>query len=356
MIPTITENRSAPLKVERLSDAISCEVTKSNSGEFSLVLQYPADGVWAERLTLLNQINAITSRADRKAQPFFISKIDQNISGLITVTAYHKTYSLANYPVKAFDAEMRTPQEAIDAMIQNSPIPLDGLYVSAENWAERKMFGLKYATNWRDTLFGYDGLLDVYGGVLVVDGGHVAWHNDGGIGFERGTVKYGLNLSNFNRTYDISDTYSHAYVYWSKDETMVECPDLVCLGQSEEFLAATILDLSDYFETAPSVAQMEEKAKEVARLSGLTDIETSMDIAFVPLRLTEEYKEMSWLEEVDLFDFVNVDVPMFGKTTQARITKTEFDVLNENYKSIIVGTQRYTIDTTLARLIQGGKK
>lgn len=356
MIPTIAKSRTALLDRERLSDATSCVVTKSDSGEFSLKLQYPVNGANAERLTLLNQIYAITSRADRNEQPFVIAKIEQDISGLITVTAYHKTYSLANYPVKAFEAEMRTPQEAIDALSANSPIPLSGLYVSAEEWAERQSFGLDNATNWREALFGSGGILDIYGGILLADENKVVWYDNNGVGFERGTIRYGLNLSKFKRTYDVSDTYSHAYVFWADDETLVECPELICLGQNEEFVASTVLDLSDEFETAPSVSQLEEKAKELAQKNGLTDIQTAMTITFVPLRLTEEYKDMTWLEEVDLHDFVKVEVPMFGQSSQARITATNFDVLSENYKSVTVGTPRHTLDTTLARLIQGGKK
>lgn len=351
MIPTIGKSRAALLNRERLVDAKSCEVSKSSGGEYCLKLQYPTNGVHAERLTLLNQINAITSRADRKEQPFVITKIQQDISGVITVTAYHKTYALANYPIKAFDEQLRTPQEAIDALSVNSPASFNGLSVSAEEWEERQLFGLKKATNWREALFGSGGFLDVYGGVLIADGNKMIWRNNSGVGFTRGTVRYGLNLTKFKRIYDVSDTYSHAYVFWTDGETLVECPDLVCLGENEEFIASTVLDLSEYFEDVPNTSQLAEKAKKFSQKNGLTDIDVTMNIAFIPLRLTEEYKDMTWIEEVDLFDFVKVEVPMFGQSSLARITATNFDVLAENYKSITVGTLRRTFATTLARLI-----
>lgn len=353
MIPLIAESPTAHGAFVRLTDCISCEVTKSDSGDYSLRLQYPVNGAFAEKIVLQNQINAITSRADTDTQPFVISKIEQDISGLITVTAYHATYALANYPVRPFDETEMTPQEALTALSVNSPVSIasGSLYVASADWSEKRPFGLSKATNWREALYGRKGMLEVFGGNIVVDGRTVTWKQKSAVGSRKGMIRYGSNLVKFNRVYDISDTYSHAYVYWKNDEETVECPGLVQLGTSDVLVNSTILNMSEYFEEAPTTDELAAKAKEIAEQDSLTDVETKIDISFVPLRLTDEYKHMTWLEEVDLFDSVTVEIPMYGSNVYARVTKTRFDVLDESYKSISVGTPQKGLDATLARLI-----
>lgn len=353
MIPTIAESPTSLASVVSLVDAISCTVSKSESGEFVLKMQYPISGAFAEKITLNNQINAITNRADSAAQPFLIAKIEQNISGVLSITANHRAYELSKYPVRAFEEEERTPAEAVAALYENGlkSLASGGLYVKAEESSEKQLFGLSKATTWREALFGKGGLLDVYGGVLVSNGRIVTWKPKSAVGEQKGIVRYGVNLSKFARVYDISDTYSHAYVFWKSGSDFVDSSELVQLGDDESFTGATVLDLSRYFDDEPTIEQLEEKAIEIAEKDSLTKTEVSLDISFVPLRLTDEYRNMTWLEEVDLYDKITVEVPMFGARSTATITATNFDVISENYKSISVGTPRRNLNTTLARLI-----
>lgn len=158
-------------------------------------------------------------------------------------------------------------------------------------------------------------------------------------------------ITKWKRVFDVSDAYTHAYVYWKNGDELVEAPGLVQLGGRSDFVAATVIDLSGEFETAPTAAQLTARAQELAAQRELTTPEVILDISFVPLRLTDEYKDMTWLEEVDLYDIVTVEVPMFGAQTNARVVKTQFDVLSENYKKISVGNLQRSLDRTIARLI-----
>lgn len=352
VIPNITKD-SATLTKYALNDVISCEVTKSESGEYTMRMDYPVDGVFVQELTLRNQINVITSRASANTQPFLISKIEQNIDGVLSVTANHITYELSKYPVRAFESTSRTPEEAISALHENAlrnPVS-GGFYVQAEASSTKQKFGFSRPTTLREALYGNGGLLDVYGGVLVSDGRVVKWYNENSVGEQKGVIRYGVNLSAFKRTYDISDTYSHAYVYWKSGDTLVQCPELVALGEDSDFLGATVLNLSEDFEEAPTTEQLAQKAKEIARSRGLINPEVSLDISYVPLRLTDEYRGMTWLKELELFDEVTVEVPMYGSSSYARVTKTQFDVLSENYKRITVGNLGRSLERTIARLI-----
>ena len=352
MIPMVAD-RVADAAGYALSDALSCEVTKTEDGEYSLKLEYPFNGDNANMLLLGNQIQSITSRVDTATQPFTICKIEQSINGILSVTAYHKMYALSGYPVRAFDKASRTPSEALDALYQNSPRNPSSyaMRILATESTQREEFGLDRPTTWRDAIFGNGGLLDVYGGYIVTDGNTLTWKPKPATAASKGIIRYGLNLQKFKRVYDASDMYTHAYVYWKNSDELVQVPGLVQLGVTAAFSAATILDLSDEFETAPTTAQLTQKAQELAAQRELTSPEVSLDISFVPLRLAEEYKHMTWLEEIDLFDTVTVDVPMYGSSTTARVTKTQFNVLEENYKKISVGNLLRRLDRTIARLI-----
>ena len=352
MIPYISTNVTNAA-LYSLSDVISCEVAKSEAGECTLKMSYPVGGAYADMLVLYNHIRCISSRVDTVPLIFVISKIEQNINGVLSITANHITYELAGYPVKAFDKASRTPQEAAAALHANAvrdPAG-DGLSVTADESTDAKEFGFDRPTTMREAVFGSGGLLDVYGGYAIVASRFIKWYSKDSVGGNKGYIRYGVNLIKWKRIFDVSDTYTHAYVYWKNGDELVQASGLVQLGGTSDFIAATVLDLSDEFESAPTTAQLTAKAQELAAQRELTTPEVSLDISFVPLRLTDEYKDMTWLEEVDLYDIVTVEVPMFGTHTRARVVKTQFDVLSESYKRISIGNLQRSLDRTIARLI-----
>lgn len=353
MMPVVTD-RLATMNQYSLTDAVSCEVTKSESGEYALKLLYPVGGIHSDMLILYNRIECITSRADTYTQPFIITKIEQSINGMFTVTAQHQTYMLSWYPVRAFAKASRTPQEAVDALFANAVRnpSTDSLLITAEESTKKEEFGFTRPTTMREAVYGSGGLLDVYGGYVLADKNKLSWVSElTGSGMPRRIIQYGVNLQKFRRSFDISDMYSHIYAYWGSGDELVQTPGLAPIRVDADFTSATTIDLTGEFDAAPTVEQLTEKARSIAAQRDLFNPEVSLDIAFVPLQLTDEYKHTTWLEEVDLFDKIQVEVPMYGTPTSARVTKTQFDVLNENYKKITVGNLSRSLDRTIARLI-----
>lgn len=365
MIPFVSDNAST-VALNSLGDATKCIVEKSESGKYILQLETTYDGEHADMLIAGNYIFARSSRADPVLERFKISKISQNIDGVISVEANHKTYDLGRYPVRAFAKASRTPAEAVAALYANAvrdPGP-ESLFLTAADTDSAKEFGFDRPVSFREAVYGTGGLIDVYGGCIKSSVHTMSWHKTDFIGTEKGTIRYGVNLLKYKRSVDISDTYSHAYVFWSgmvdilddngekagSEEKLVEVPGLVQLTSSKSFTGATIIDLSDEFEAEPTTDQLAEKAQTLAVQRALQSPEIALDISFVPLRLTDEYKDLTFLEEVDLFDTVSVDVPMYG-ATKARVTRTKFNVLTENYDQITLGNARNGVLKLIARLI-----
>ena len=347
MIPLIATSFSSDARYA-LNDVVSCTVKKSEAGDYVLKLECPHNGANADMLIAGNYIFAPSSRADSSLQWFVITKITQDIKGLVSVEAKHRTYALSYYPVRAFEKASYTPEEAVAALYTNAlRDPAAGsLYLSASDTDSAKEFGFTRPVSFREAVYGNGGLIDVYGGCVLANGNTLVWYKKDSIGENKGVIRYGVNLQKYKRTVDISDTYSHAYVYWVGTGSKTEVPSLVQLGGSETFTAATTLDLSSEFDSKPTEVQMTNRALELASQRELISPEVTLDISFVPLRLTDEYKDLTFLEEVDLFDTVSVDVPMYG-ITKARVTETNFDVLAETYTRISVGN----VDNSFGRLI-----
>lgn len=338
----------------RATDAISCVVTKNKEGDYYLEMEYPVNGAYADRLVCGNYVGARSSRADPEEQRFQIKQVEQDIAGVIRVTAHHSTYNLSAYPVKAFDKSSCTPAQAIKKIMSNAVRDpnTDSLFLTTESVGTAKEFGFDAPVTVREAIYGSGGLIETYGGVIKSNLNGAWWLANDDVGDFKGTIRYGVNLISCVRTFDVSDTYSHAYVYFDTGEERIAVSGLVQLGSDATFTAATLMDLSDEFgeDEVPTTEQLKSKAVEIAVQRQLTSPILTLEIEFVPLRLTDDYKHMTWLEEVDLYDTVRVEVPMFG-TTKAMITETQFDVLAENYNAVVVGNTNRTIGRTLAALL-----
>ena len=365
LTPYVSVNSSTFI-LHSLNDATKCTVEKSESGRYVLQLTCPYNGEHADMLVAGNIIFAKSSRVDSEPERFEISKITQSIDGLVSVEANQLTYSLSRYPVRAFEKASRTPAEAVAALFANSvrDPSSDHLYLTASDTGSAEEFGFDRPVSFREAVYGNGGLLDVYGGRVKATLYNLSWHKVDSLAASKGVIRYGVNLQKYKRVVDVTDTYSHAYVFWrgrvdvtdengevtGSEEKLVEVPGLVQLTGNETFTGATIIDLSNEFESMPTTAQLTEKAQNLAAQRGLSSAQISLDISFVPLRLTDEYKDLTFLEEVDLFDTVEVEVPMYGKT-RARVTSTKFNVLSESYEQISLGNAKAGIGRLIARLI-----
>ena len=65
----------------------------------------------------------------------------------------------------------------------------------------------------------------------------------------------------------------------------------------------------------------------------------SIDVSFVNLANTEEYRNILPLQSVHLGDTVTIEYREFGVNTKMRVVKTEYDVLAEHYNALTLGSQ-----------------
>ena len=75
--------------------------------------------------------------------------------------------------------------------------------------------------------------------------------------------------------------------------------------------------------------------------------ESTIKVDFVPLATTEEYKNLATLETVNLCDTAKIYYPSLGVSKSAKVVKTTYDVLNERYSAVEIGTLKQTLAQTI---------
>lgn len=334
----------------RLADAIKCVVREERNGAYELEMEYPITGVHYSDITESKIILAVP--ADGKyAQPFRVYKIERGIAGKIRVYAEHITYQANHIPVMPFEAN-----SAASAMSQlqsnavgNNPFTL---------WTDLQTTGhyvQEVPESIRARLGGQEGsILDLYGGEYEWDKYTIKLHQHRGQ--DRGVVlRYGKNLTDLTQEKNITTTYTAVcpYVKQSEDDPLITLPEKYIAASNAgnyPYLRIKTVDFTKEFdnEEEVTVAALRQKTNEYIAANNIGIPKISIKVSFVALWQTEEYKSIAPLERVNLCDTVTVRFEKLGVDAQAKVIKTEYNVLLDRYNSIEIGEAKSTISATVA--------
>ena len=357
-----------------LSDAISCVVSEERNGEYELTMEYPVGGIHFDEIGDRAIICAIPSPY-RTPQPFRIYFIESPLNGVVTIHAHHLSYDLSGIPVSPFTAG--SCSQALSGLVTNSVVTNP-----FSTWTDKSVIGeykLSVPTSFRACLGGQEGsILDIYGkGEYEFDKYAVKLHlnrgSDNGV-----KIAYGKNLTDFNMERNLETIVTGIFPYWANiDEDDVVEGDIITiydinnpaylidsggaylLDSGGKYLLVQNpfpfdnvlpLDLSSDFEEKPTKEELKARAEKYITDNGLGVPRVSIDVSFVQLEQTEEYKDVANLEAVDLCDTVTVEFPMYGISAKAKIISIETDVLLERYTSVQIGDTRPSLADTLAHL------
>lgn len=359
-----------------LSDAISCVVYEERNGEYELTMTYPVGGIHFDEIHDRAIIYAIPSPY-RTPQPFRIYCIDSPLNGIVTIHAHHLSYDLSGIPVEPFEAG--TCAMALLGLTAHS-IVTNPFSVNTDK-SVTAPYKLKVPTSFRACLGGQEGsILDVYGkGEYEFDKYDVnLWVNRGSDNGVR--IAYGKNITDFNMEKNLESVTTGVYPYWSdlEGEELVEIPGRIIkiydptnptyllesggayLTEAEDkyltvqtpfnFNNILPLDLSSEFDEKPTPEELRARAEKYIKDNSLGTPRISIDVSFIDLGQTEEYKDLAGLEACDLCDTVTVEFPMYGISVKAEIVRIETDVLLERYNSVEIGDARTSIADTIAKL------
>ena len=329
-----------------LGDATRCVITEEANGSFELEMEYPIDGRHFSDIAYRSIIFA-KSNPYGTPQAFRIYKISKPMNGIVTYYAAHISYDLSGVTLEPWEAN--SCKEVFEGIPTHS--------VGLENftfWTNVDAEGYFWQLNpmpLRNALGGDEGcVLGLYGGEYEFDNFEVKLYARRGQNY--GTkIIYGKNLTDITQEENCSNVYSAVYPYWanSSDETLITLPEktVPALG-THDFVNILTLDLSSELEDEPSDEELREATQKYIEDNQIGVPSISIEVSFVQLEQTEEYKYLQAYEHIELFDTVEVEFPKLGVSSTARVTTTVYDALTDRYQSVTVGDSRATASDTIA--------
>lgn len=348
MIPILFDSNETIFDTNGLGrlDAISCKVNEELNGLYELELVYPVSGPRFSDLVVSNIIVAMPYDG-AQPQPFRIYKVSKAMGGRVSVSARHITYQLNWIPVMPFNYSSLA--NCLVKLKQNSVYTNPFTFLTNKTVTTGGAFTEPLPC--RSMLGGVQGsILQRYGGDYEWDGWTVRlWKRRGS---DKGVrISYGKNLIDAKQETNIENTYTGICPYYIDSDTdaVTTLPEKYILASTASnfpFLRIQPVDFSSEWEESPTVAQLRARANQYITANNIGHPNVSVDVDFVALWQTEEYKNIAPLERVQLGDTVTVHFDKFDLDEQARVVAYEFDSLKERYNSITIGNLRSSLAKT----------
>ena len=326
-----------------LGDVLSGEVTEETNGQYEVRLTYPVTG---RRYADLKNRRLIYCKPDpyRDAQPFRVYRITRPLNGIITIYARHKLYDLDGTPVNPFSAS--NALSAMKGLKANAAIETPYQFWTDIN--SNAQFSVSVPTSTRALLGGIKGsILDTYGGEYEWDNDTVKLYarrgSDNGV-----TISYGKNLTDIEQDENIANLCTGIIGYWANsDGELVQTPVVNGPG-TYNFANVKAVDFSLDFESKPTVEQLQKRAQQYVSDNNVGIPDVSITLSWVQLEQYSGYEGLSLLDRASLGDTVTVRFPPLGIDVKARVVKTVYDILQDRYSSVEIGSVKANIADTIA--------
>jgi phage minor structural protein len=324
-------------------------VTEERNGIYECDFEMPIDGAHFDDVQI-GRIIAVEHDESGDVQPFDIVSYSRPISGFVTFHAVHISYRQSK--MTASGTDINSLSDAFSMLRNAEPDnPFD-------YWTDKGSNGFMSAADGeprsvRQLLGGIEGsILDTYGGEYEWDKFTVKLWAQRGEDLTL-TIRYGVNMLDYTDETDASESYNAVIPFWkgtdeSGNEVIVKGSMVNSEMSTQTGRVECIpLNLSDKFETQPTVEQVENMAMDHIA-GGRTYLPaTSIKVDFVRLTDSPEYSKFAKLQECKLCDTVRVIFPSYKQESRFKIVKTEYDVLLERFTSLELGT----LSTTLAEAL-----
>ena len=347
MIPILyesTETAFVSNGIGRLRDCISCIVTEERNGIYECDFEYPVDGANYD-LIQIGRIVGVRHDESSDIQPFDIVSFTKPIDGVVSFHAVHVSYRQSYLTVTA--SSISTLSGAFTALGTATPTN------PFTYWSDKSSSGYVGAFDGlpktvRSVLGGVEGsILDTYNGEYEWDKWTVKlWSARGQ--YRDFTIRYGVNMLEYNEEYDSSNCYSSCIPYWTDSENTVIGDKQVSGGVTPSGREQCIpLDVSDKFESQPTKAEVEAMGLSVMAAQNPTVPTQNISVSFVRLQDMGEFADYQNLLQCKLCDTIKVIFPDFNSSGDFKIVKTVWNVLTSKYDEMELGT----LSTTLAEAL-----
>ena len=326
---------------------ISGTVTEELNGQYEAEFVVSVDEKRFSELTVGGLLK-LTANETSGEQIFRIYEISVPFNSRATVKACHISYDLNNTVVLPFNSTGAS--NTVTAMLNNA-VDLNGFTMSTDITNTTSDYELLIPKYFRECLGGWEGsLLDTFRGEYEFDNLEVKMLSRRGA--DNGVrIAYGKNLTDFRQDENNENTHTAVLGFAVVDD--VTYVGNVYTKVSSLNPRTLIVDFSNDYESGdtPTTAELTTKATTYATNNDIEVPKVNINVSFVPLWQSEEYKSIAPLERVSLGDTVYIDFSKMGITATARVTKTVWDLAKNRYSSIELGDAK----STLSDLIIGNE-
>lgn len=351
MIPILYDSNETAFTsngLGRLRDTISAVVVEERNGIYELDFEVPVNGVHFEDI-IPGRIVGVSHDDSGDIQPFDIVSFSRPISGVVSFHAVHISYRQSQMVANGSNINdisdaftMLESAEPSNPFSYSTDITSSAFMASADG-TPRSV---------RQFLGGIEGsILDAYGGEFEWDRFNVILHKSRGVARDF-SIRYGVNMLNYNEDSDYSAAYTSCIPYWVGSDTdgsevkvigdRVDSGSPSYSGRNE----CVALDLTDKFETKPTKAQVEAEA--LAQMQANQNYLPSQTITVDFVQLQEMgYEGIGNLFECRLCDTIKVVFPFYGTTGRFKIVKTVWNVLEDRFDSLELGSLSTTLSEAL---------
>ena len=349
MIPILYETTETAFMsngLGRLRDCISCVVTEERNGIYECDFEYPVDGANFDKIQV-GRIIGVTHDETGDIQPFDIVSYTRPIDNIVTFHCTHISYRQSYMTVTG--SNIQSLADAFTLLSNATPTN------PFSYWTDKTTVGYMSGADGlpktvRSLLGGIEGsILDTYGGEYEWDGWTVKLHQYRGE--QRNfTIRYGVNMLDYNEDYSIEGTYSACIPYWTDGENTVigdkQTASPTITGRGE----CVPMDLSDKFDSQPTKAQVEAMGASRLNSDNAEIPVQTISVEFVRLQ-DLGMDEFVNLMSCRLCDTIRVVFPSYNSTGNFKIVKTVWNVLADRYDEMELGQ----LSTTLAEALGVGE-
>ena len=306
---------------------ISCFVKEELNGLFELELIHPYDE-WGKWKSIENG-NIIYASTPRGKQAFRIYNTKPTMES-VTVYAKHIFYDLLDNFIQSVTISSQTPRNALNqlktAFNYSVPFVFNTTLAGAGNMTVSNLNPVAaLLSDGKD----YDSFLSVFGGEVLRDNFNITFKPS--IGSDKGvSIRYSKNLVGLTVEEDISEV----------------CTRVFPIGK--DGLKGSAVDsshINDYpypkarkYENTELTSQAQLTSWANSLFDGGIDLPTvNIQVDFQLLAKTEEYKNFSILEDVQLGDVVTVSNTKMNFSKKASVISYNWDCLLERYNKVELG-------------------
>lgn len=338
MIPILFDSTETQFTSHGIGDLIDCDectATQNNEGEYELSFTYPIDAELFHELTINRYILAKPNTYDRP-QIFQIYGYEKGIDGKMQINCQHISYNLAGIPTKPI-SKVNNVQAVMTQMKSNAAVNCPFTFetdVTDKPLTDDETFSTDEPKSIRAILLdGDDSIRGSWNGDLVFDNYTVKFLKHGGE--ERGIVlEYGVDITDLSIEENISEMITGVYPYYkdgnSDNPTYVYGDVQYAEGTFTKHTIAA-LDVSEYFTSTPTKAQVEEKARAWMKAEKVGQPEITSTISYADLK-----------QDVRMHDAIIIRFSRMGIDVTAKVSSYTFDVLNERCTEIEVSNAKHS--------------